>query len=576
MSNLKLSDLKRLRDIFAIASCVSGLAIALSYTGIFQSLELSVLDRWFRLRPREAREERIIVVTIDEKDLNRLGQWPISDDTLSQLITKIKQQKPRAIGLDLYRDLPVQPGTEQLTATFRSTPNLIGIEKAIGTQVKPPPILKQQEQVALADLIIDRDFKVRRGLLSIQLPNGRVQLGLAARLALMYLAAEGVELEAVRDTDKRSLGKAVFTPFNSNDGGYVKADRGGFQILLNFRGTQSSFDRVSIVDVLNGNIPQDLMHDRLVLIGSIAASLNDLFATPYSGGSDREQYMPGVFIHANLVSQILSAALDGRTAIEVVSEPGEWLWVFAWTSAASGISFFVLSSSSVDKNSLSLVKSSVLSTILPGIVLSGSGYLLFLQGWWLPVITPLFSLLFSTTIISTYYNQIQKQLAYIDSLTQIPNRRFFDRVLKQKWDESQKKQQSLSVILCDVDHFKKYNDTYGHQAGDECLQQVAKIISQTVRPHDFTARYGGEEFVIILPDTKAKAATIVAQRLCVRLKAIQIPHSSSSVSPYVSLSCGVAGTDVNTIAYPDNLVEFADRALYQAKEQGRDRAVIAG
>ena len=575
MSNLKLSDLKRLRDIFAIASCVSGLAIALSYTGIFQSLELSVLDRWFRLRPKEAKEERIVVVTIGEKDINRLGQWPISDDTLSQLIAKIKQQKPRAIGLDLYRDLPVSPGTEQLAETFRSTPNLIGIEKAIGTQVKPPPILKQQEQVALSDLIVDRDSKVRRGLLSIQLTNGRVQLGLATRLALMYLAAEGIELEAVGDTDKRSLGKAVFTPFNGNDGGYVNADRGGFQILLNFRGTKNSFSHVSITDVLKGNIPKDLMRDRLVLIGSTAPSLNDLFATSYSDGSDREQYIPGVFIHANLASQILSAALDGRSAIEVVSEPGEWLWVFIWTSAASGISFFVLSLSSVEKNSLSLVKSSALCTFLPGIVLLGSGYLLFLQGWWLPVITPLCSLLFSTTIISTYYNQIQKQLAYIDGLTQIPNRRFFNRVLQQKWDESQKKQQSLSVILCDVDHFKKYNDTYGHQAGDECLQQVAKVISQTVRSHDFAARYGGEEFVVILPNTEAKAAAIVAQRLCVRLKASQIPHSSSLVSPYVSLSCGVAGTDVNTIAYPDNLVEFADLALYQAKEQGRDRAVIA-
>ena len=575
MSNLKLSDLKRLRDISAIASCVSGLAIALSYTGIFQSLELSILDYWFRLRPREATEKRIVVVTIGEKDINRLGQWPISDDTLSQLITKIDRQKPRVIGLDLYRDLPVSPGTEKLAATFRSTPNLVGIEKAIGTRVKPSPILKQQEQVALADLVIDRDSKVRRGLLSIQLNNGQVQLGLATRLALMYLAAEGIELEAVENSNQRSLGQAVFTPFQSNDGGYVDADGGGFQILLNFRGTQSSFAHVSITDVLNENIPQDLMRDRLVLIGSTAPSLNDIFATPYSGGSELEQYIPGVFIHANLASQILSEALDGRSAIKVVSEPKEWLWVFVWTSVASGVSFSVLSLSSVDRDSLSLVKSSASSMILPGIVLLGSGYLLFLQGWWLPVITPLFSLLFSTTVIGTYYNQIQKQLAYIDGLTQIPNRRFFDRVLQQKWDESQKKQQCLSVILCDVDHFKKYNDTYGHQAGDECLQQVAKVISQSIRKSDFAARYGGEEFVVILPNTQAKAAMIVAQRLCDRLKASQIPHASSSVSPYVTLSCGVSSTQASIIAYPENLVESADGGLYQAKEQGRDRAVLA-
>jgi diguanylate cyclase (GGDEF)-like protein len=567
--------MKWLRIISLIALGISGVVITASYTGLFQTLELSIFDWWFRLRPAEAREERIVVVTISESDINHLGQWPISDEILSQVITKIKQQQPRTIGLDIYRDLPVQPGTKKLASILNSTPNLVGVEKAIDEKVNPSPILKAQEQVALADLIVDRDSQVRRGLLSIQLDNGEVQLGLATRLALMYLAAEGVELQPVGDTSKRSLGKAVFTPFNQNDGGYIRADAGGFQILLNFRGTESSFHHVSIVDILKGNIPEDLMRDRIVLIGSTAPSLNDLFTSPYAGERDKSQYLAGVFIHANLTSQILSAALDGRKLIKVVSEPLEWLWILLWTSTGSGINLLMLHRSNFSKENSSLVKSTCICIVLPGIILWGSSYLLFLSGWWLPVATPLLALIGSTVVVSNYHQQNQKKLAFIDGLTQIPNRRFFDQFLEQHWLESTRKHQSLCLILCDVDHFKKYNDTYGHQAGDLCLQKVAKIISEAIGSNDLAARYGGEEFAVIIPNASPEVAIMIAKNIGDRLRALQLPHSSSQASKYVTLSCGIASTSKNLVTSPEDLIKQADLALYQAKEQGRDRAVLA-
>ncbi len=549
--------------------------IAVSYTGIFQTLELSAFDLWFRLRPSEARDQRIVVVTISESDINYLGQWPISDEILSQVITKISQQKPRAIGLDIYRDLPIEPGSKKLAKVFSSTPNLIGVEKAIDEIVKPSPILKQLEQVASADLVIDRDSKVRRGLLSIQLDNGQVQLGLATKLALMYLAGEDVELQAVGSTTTRKLGKATIKPLKSNDGSYVRADVGGFQILLNFRGAEQSFNSVSLVDVLNENISADLMRDRLVIIGSTAQSLNDLFATPYSGERNGFQYLPGVFIHANLVSQILSAALDERQLIKVVNEPLEWLWVLAWTCLGSGITFLLINHHSLDKQNLSLVTLTTICVILPGGILFSSGYLLFLSGWWLPVIAPLFSLICAIVAISNHHQQKQKKLAFIDELTQIPNRRFFDKFLEHHWFKCQRKQQSLSVILCDIDYFKKYNDTYGHQAGDACLQKVAKSISQNVRPQDLAARYGGEEFVVVLPNATPEIAMMVAQRICDQIKTLQIPHASSQASEYVSISCGIASTSNNLVASSEYLIANADRALYLAKEQGRDRSMLA-
>ena len=567
--------MKWLRIISPIALGMAGVTICLTYTGIFQSSELSVFDRWFCLRPLEKKETRMVVVTIGESDINSLGKWPLSDDILSKLITKIEQQQPRAIGLDIYRDLPVEPGTEKLEAVLGSTPHLIGVEKAVGEQVKPNEILKKQEQVALADVVVDRDGKVRRGLLSIQRNNGQIQLGLATRLALMYLAAEDVELQAVGDTAKRSLGKATFIPFQKKDGGYVNADTGGFQILLNFRGTEESFYQVSITDVLNGDIPKDLMKDRLVFIGSTAQSLNDLFATPYSSDLNRSPYLAGVFIHANLASQIISAALDGRQLIQVAQEPLEWLWILTWATVGSGVSLVMLHRNSFSKHDLSLAKSTTICIIIPGAILLGSGYVFFLSGWWLPVISPLFALVGSTIAVSSYHRQNQKILASIDGLTQIPNRRFFDQFLEQHWLEAKRKQQNLCLILCDVDHFKKYNDTYGHQAGDLCLQKVATVLSQSVRSQDLAARYGGEEFAIVLPDTDAQIAMNIAQTIKERLSQLQIPHSSSQASEYVSLSCGVATTSNNVFLSPQDLIAHADRALYQAKERGRNCAVLA-
>lgn len=566
--------MKWLRVISPLILGISGTTIALSYAGIFQFLELSVLDRWFRFRPAEAKEERVVVVTIGESDLNRLGHWPISDDALSRLITKINQQQPRAIGLDLYRDLPVQPGTKKLTSVLRSTPNLVGVEKIIGEKVKPSAILEEHERVAFADLKVDRDRVVRRGLLSIGLDDGRVRLSLATRLALMYLAQEGIELQLVEDSAKRSLGRAIFVPFSKNDGGYVNADAGGFQILLNYRGREQSFYHVSITDILEGKIPPDLMRDRIVLIGSIAPSLNDLFATPFSNDPERSQYLPGVYIHANLVSQILSAALDGRKSIAVLSELLEWLWILSWTSISAGISVFVLRRSNFAKDGFSTVKINFVCIVLPGTVIFGSGYLLFLFSYWLPVITPLVSSIATVIAISSYYQQDRQKLAFIDGLTQIPNRRFFDQFLEQQWLENKRKHLNLSLMLCDVDHFKKYNDTYGHQAGDLCLKKVADVISQSIGTNNLAARYGGEEFAVVMPNTTPDEALEIAQKIGNNLRALQIPHSSSLSGKYVSLSCGIASTQKCMLSSPDELIKQADGALYRAKEQGRDRTVV--
>jgi len=176
-------------------------------------------------------------------------------------------------------------------------------------------------------------------------------------------------------------------------------------------------------------------------------------------------------------------------------------------------------------------------------------------------------------------NQELQNLASLDGLTKIANRRRFDEVLTQEWQRLIVEQIRLSLILCDIDCFKAYNDTYGHQAGDACLQQVATAIRDTCRnfPPErvyFVARYGGEEFAVILPNTDVYDAIAVAGEIRRQVKTLAIPHQKSSVCEYVTLSLGVASADA-TKGVPERLIAAADKALYRAKSQGRDRVVSA-
>lgn len=168
-----------------------------------------------------------------------------------------------------------------------------------------------------------------------------------------------------------------------------------------------------------------------------------------------------------------------------------------------------------------------------------------------------------------------RKLANLDGLTQVANRRRFDNYFLQEWRRSMREEQWLSLVLCDVDYFKAYNDHYGHLAGDDCLQRVAQTMNDHVqRPADLVARYGGEEFVVLLPNTHSKGAQQVALNLQSRIQSLRLPHAQSKVKPYVTMSLGVASVIPRANLLPEDLISAADQALYQAKHQGRDRVVV--
>ncbi|NEP42773.1 MAG: CHASE2 domain-containing protein, partial [Okeania sp. SIO2H7] len=369
--------------------------------GLLQSFEWAILDEFVRWRPREPVDERILIVGVSESDFQKYG-YPISDKLLAELLTNLQSFQPRAIGLDIYRDLPTEPGHAELVEAFETIPNLVGIElienaKLVG--VKPPEVLKEKNQVGFNNVRVDDDGKVRRGLLYLTAAGGTSE-SFSLKLALIYLAEEGIRPKAAPNSRYLQLGKAVFQRFKGNDGGYVREEDDGYQILANLRGPNGSFRTVSMEDILSNKVPPELIRDRLILIGHTASSIKDVHQTSYNGGLfNNPQQTSGVELQANFLSQILSAALEGRNSIKVWSETGEWLWIFIWSLVGANLAWKLRSP-----------EGSVLSMLAIAFSIKGFCYLAFVVGgWWLPVVPPVLSLFGSGSAILFYRARLQEE-----------------------------------------------------------------------------------------------------------------------------------------------------------------------
>ena len=186
-------------------------------------------------------------------------------------------------------------------------------------------------------------------------------------------------------------------------------------------------------------------------------------------------------------------------------------------------------------------------------------------------------------LIANFYGKLRQsenrlqQLSYIDGLTGIANYRYFQENFDREWGHGTRVAEQISLIMCDIDFFKAYNDTYGHQKGDKCLQLIAHALSETLkRPRDIVARYGGEEFVVILPDTSLNGASSVAEAMRVKVESLKIVHNKSKAGKVVTISLGVATIIPSKDSQGSALISAADKALYQAKKEGRNRVKLFG
>ena len=388
------------RNVLITAPTATFIVMAIRLSGLLQILELAALDQLFMLRPYESRDERIVIVEIDEDAVRKLGH-PIPDGVLAKILENLKQHKPRAIGLDIYRDLPVGKGNKSLVKVFESTPNLIGIQKVVASidssAVNPPPALKKRNQVGANDFPIDRDGKIRRNLFYLADKNGDNIFSFSFKLAYLYLNDIGVEVGQTEDFLIK-VGKVIFPPFEGNDGGYVNTPDQGYQVLINYRGDIDKFRRISLINVLENRINQDSIRGRIVIIGSTASSLKDLFYTPYRDSVfSAPRRMGGVTIHANAVSQILSAELDNRPLIKTWNQVLEWLWVYVW-SLLGAILIWLLRS-----NKGKIISPS--SILFAASCLFAISYFSFIYGWWIPFVPPILGLVGSAVGVTAYLAQ---------------------------------------------------------------------------------------------------------------------------------------------------------------------------
>lgn len=348
--------------------------------GLLQNFELITLDTFLRLRPLEKTDDKVVIVGIDEKDIRNVKNYPISDRELAKLIKKIQKYKPIAIGLDIVRDLPVEPGHQELVQVFQDYKNIIGIEKILPPDpIFAPPQLPPK-QIGFSDIVADKDSQYRRYLLltpSPQNPNNPQQYkySFGLQLAKAYLSAQNINIEnGIIDESTIRFKTTEITPFSSNSGGYVNEDDSGLKILINFRNSSKPFNILSLNDIKNDNFSPNLLQDKIVLIGIVATSVPDLVNTSAIATQQISGQIYGVEFHAHACSQIINAVMNGRPLLKVWSDEWEYLWIIVW--GCYPIIIFWLTQS-LWKN--------LLAVVVVTFALFGMGYLLILSGWWIPI-----------------------------------------------------------------------------------------------------------------------------------------------------------------------------------------------
>lgn len=327
---------------------VTGSLAVVRQLGALQESELKAYDRFIRLRPDEGPDRRLLVVAITEEDIQQRREYPIFDGTLAELLQKIEAYQPRAIGLDVLRDVPQGTGREALIEFLVGQDNLIAACKLSSADEPGNPAAPgvPEERIGFADLPLDEDVTIRRSILVstpqpskfpiptphlCNYPDPENQIpSLAFNLALLYLEGEGIALEPAGEGELK-LGRARIGRLDRNAGGYRNLDASDYQILLNYRSAKNAARQVTLTQVLKGQVTPSWIRDRIVLVGYTAQSANDDFSTPFSAGLQDGRKMPGVILHAQSVSQLLSAALDGRPLIWYWPLWKELLWMGVWS-----------------------------------------------------------------------------------------------------------------------------------------------------------------------------------------------------------------------------------------------------
>lgn len=535
----------------------------------------------------------IVLLTIDDASyeylLGKYGEWPVPRGIYADLIKYIEKQKPAAIAFDLLFIKSIVSNNnadQELANAIKSNNNVytsmnfddqpfdvrkpIDLDKKFAVNVKNdskidfsknltftncrailPQILNDTSNVGFIN-VSRSDDGILRKVPPFMIYKGNFYPHLAFLVGLKYLEKkEGFKINDfhIDKHDKLKLGKR-FMPIDK-DGGTI----------LNWYGPAGTYEHIPLYKVVKAAEGEDVKNakfdfkDKIIYVGTTAVSLSDTKSVPI------DRLYPGVEVHATYVNNLID-----NNFIEKVSDPVNIL-----ISVILGlfIGFVVM------KNTSTIV--ALVTTLLTGIgYIILTYYLMKFFNLWVGIILPItvILLVFVSAYIIKYVLksrdfEYQYKLATTDGLTELYNHRYFQEQMISQVANSKRYNSVFSLILIDIDFFKKFNDIFGHQSGDAVLRQVAQKLKKNVRSADFVCRYGGEEMSIILPNTDKNEAVITAQKICQTIaeKPFKLTNDKESV---VTISLGVA-TYPEDGETPSEIIAKADERLYHAKENGRNQ-----
>jgi diguanylate cyclase (GGDEF)-like protein len=534
--------------------------VGIRQVGGLQSLELYAFDRMILWQAKAEPDDRLLVVEITESDIQKSKRWPLADATIAQLLEKLQQYRPKVIGIDVYRDIAQIPGEEALKKQLQAK-NIVAIAKVGGVNDNvPPPPGVPPERIGFNNILLDPDNAVRRGLLYTESESEKYY-SFALRLVLQFLEGRNLKFEVLPDSLK--IGNKIFNPLQADSGGYSlpASEVAGWQSLLSYR-SQETAKRVTLTDVLEGKINPNLIKDKIVLIGTTAPSIKDIFVTPLSIADRQESLLPGVLIHAQIVSQTLERVLGNKSEFWFWTQWQEVLWIWIWSIL--GIVLIWRSQHPLDIGIRLLIATVGLWEIC---------LFLFTQFVWIPLVPATLAFIMTSGSVLAYKILYT---TYHDALTGLPNRRLFTKKLKQL--KKSKHRQSLLGVLClDLDRFKLINDGLGYKAGDLLLISTSERLKAFLKPGDVLARVGADEFAIALNSAnKEDEAIDLAKQLQQQLN---LPFHLEEQQTFTTVSIGIAfdcasfkqPTDrLEKNSSPHDLLLDAYTAMYKAKVSGKN------